>query len=253
MKKIGVTAVIITKNEERNIGRCLHSLQDVADEIIVLDSQSEDRTREICAEFSQVTFVDHPWLGYGATKNAGNVMASMPYILSMDADEALSEELRASILALKDEKNIVYEVNRKTNYCGKWINHCGWYPDSKIRLFPKESAQWNLREVHESLEVNSGYVTRKLTGDLHHYSYYSIREHVTRAAKYAEFAAGHYLRSGKKMLGLRMLISPQLKFWKVILLRGGYRDGIFGWVIAVVSAFEVFLKFSMAIVKRRQQ
>ena len=148
-----LTAVIITKNEEFNISRCLQSLKDVADEIVVVDSFSTDSTEEICKSFN-VRFVQQEWLGYSEQKNFANSLASNDWIFSIDADEVLSDELKKSILELKN-KNIsddnVFSMNRLTNYCGHWIRHCGWYPDRKIRIWNRKVGKWQ-GEIHETIE-----------------------------------------------------------------------------------------------------
>ena len=128
-----LSAVIITKNEERNIGRCLESLAGVVDETVVVDSFSEDKTREICELFEGVRFIEHEWMGYSDTKNHANSLASNDYILSLDADEELSEELREEILGIKRglNENVAFSLNRLTNYCGHWIRHSGWHPGGR--------------------------------------------------------------------------------------------------------------------------
>ena len=139
-----ISAVIISHNEERNIRRCLESVQSVADEIVVVDSLSEDKTEEICNEFN-VKFVKQQWLGYSEQKNLANNLATNDWILSIDADEELSEELKKSILELKNNNisdDNVFSMNRLTNYCGHWIRHCGWYPDRKIRIWNRNVGMW---------------------------------------------------------------------------------------------------------------
>ena len=139
-----ISAVIICLNEERNLGRALNSLNGIVDEVLVLDSGSTDRTRDI-ALLHGAKFLDIEWEGYASTKNRGNEMASFEHILSLDADEELSPELQQSILKLKSSGETgAFTCNRLTNYCGKWIRHSGWYPDRKIRLFPKGKAKWVL-------------------------------------------------------------------------------------------------------------
>ena len=151
-----LTAVIITKNEERNILRCLNSLLDVADEIVVVDSGSTDRTEEICNSFN-VKFVQQEWLGYSEQKNFANNLASNDWILSIDADEELSEKLKNSISELKNQRlsdDEVFSMNRLTNYCGHWIRHCGWYPDRKIRIWNRTVGKWQ-GEIHETIEFSA--------------------------------------------------------------------------------------------------
>ena len=149
------SVVIITFNEARNIKRCLESVVPVADEIIVVDSNSTDETEAICQEYPNLRFVRHDWEGYVKQKNFANSLASNNLILSIDADEALSEELTQSILKLKvqDVEGKAFSMNRLMNYCGKWIRHSGWYPDTKIRIFDRRSVSWTGKKVHETLAI----------------------------------------------------------------------------------------------------
>jgi glycosyltransferase involved in cell wall biosynthesis len=173
-----ISAVIITKNEEANIDRCLRSLAGIADEIIVIDSYSDDETESICRKYN-INFIKKEFKDYSSSKNFGNSLANYSYILSIDADEALSEELRTSIKANKNNLTADgYFFNRKTNYYGQWINHCGWYPDTKLRLWKKEKGTWK-GIVHEQLKYK-GTNTKGLGGDLLHYSYPSIQSHVKK-------------------------------------------------------------------------
>lgn len=246
-----ITAVIITKNEERNIGRCLASLQGVADEIIVLDSHSTDQTESICMQHA-VRFIRQDWLGYSATKNLGNSLASHPYILSLDADEALSEALTASISAVKPKLDGVYSFNRLAYYCGKPIHHGGWYPDEKIRLFPKGGAAWKGEFVHEELVPEAGLRRTKLQGDLLHYTYYTKEEHLLKARKYASLAADSLRVRSKGLLGLllKAAFSPLWRFLSMYFLKAGILDGRAGWQIATTTAKEVWWKYTWAMKPR---
>ena len=166
-----ISAVIITKNEERNIRRCLESVKDVVDEIVVVDSLSTDATEEICRGYN-VKFVKQQWLGYSDQKNYANGLASNDWILSIDADEQLSEELKTSINEIKKNdisEDKVFSMNRLTNYCGKWIRHCGWYPDKKIRIWNRNVGSWS-GEIHETIVFSAKTNEILLEGDLLHYS-----------------------------------------------------------------------------------
>ena len=132
-----ISAVIITYNEEKNIRRCLASLQGIAEEIVVVDSHSTDRTKEICSRYENVNFISTDWKGFSDTKNYGNDIAKHSWIISLDSDEELSKELKANIASLELKEENAYEFNRLTNYCGKWVKYCGWSPDIKVRLFNK--------------------------------------------------------------------------------------------------------------------
>ncbi|PWL31491.1 MAG: glycosyltransferase family 2 protein [Fluviicola sp. XM-24bin1] len=238
-----ISATIITLNEERNIGRCIESLVGVADEIIVLDSFSEDRTKEIC-EKAGVRFEQRKWEGYSASKNYLNSLAQYEYILSLDADEALDADLREALLACKnDDEPGIYSVNRITNYCGKWIKHGGWYPDVKIRLFPKAGSQWVGAHVHEELEYPAGLKERQLPGHLEHYSYYSFKEHRERADKYSALTAAKFYEQGKRVGAMKPYVSAIGRFIGMYFVKKGILDGRMGFKIAWISAQSNVFKY----------
>lgn len=238
-----ITAVIITLNEEKNIGRAIDSLEGVADEILVIDSHSTDKTGAIC-KAKKVKFVSQDWLGYSETKNKGNNMATHPYILSIDADEALSEELKNSISkAKKNGLEGVYSMNRLTNYCGKWIRHSGWYPDEKVRLFPKNNVYWEGKWVHETLVIPSEMKRTHLVGDLHHYSYYNFKDHREKADHYSELTAKKMFEAGKKAGSLKPFLSGFARFIGMYFIKWGFLDGRMGFKIAQISAASNVYKY----------
>ena len=241
-----ISCIIITKNEERNIGRCIESLNSVADEIIVIDSYSTDRTEEICAQFN-IRFVKSEWKGYSETKNYGNSLASHEYILSLDADEALSEELRTEIKLLKNNNSIAdaYFLNRLTNYCGKWIWHCGWYPDKKLRLWNRNKGKWQGR-IHESVIMEEYSISGKLKGNIHHYSYYTINEHIAQMMHFTDLMAETLVNKRKKHFLFNLLVSPVIKFIVSFFIKAGFRDGYYGFIICVLSSVATFLKYAKA-------
>jgi ADP-heptose:LPS heptosyltransferase/glycosyltransferase involved in cell wall biosynthesis len=241
MPKLSV--VIITFNEEKNIGRCLQSVIGIADEIIVLDSLSTDKTREICESYG-VKFIQHPFLGYIDQKNKALSYASYPHVLSLDADEIISDELKRSILEAKENWTADgYYFNRLTNYCGKWIKHGGWYPDAKLRLWDTRKGKWKGLLIHEKVELEPGAKTIPLKGDLLHYSYYSIHQHIEQANRFSEIMAAEYLKKGKKANLFSLTIKPFWWFIKSYFLRAGFLDGFYGFLIAIVSSHANFLKF----------
>src|SRR6185312_8761206 len=175
MPKISV--VIITKNEEKNIGRCIDSVKDIADDIIVIDSFSTDKTEEICKS-KGARFVQHAFEGHIEQKNYATSLTEYPHVLSLDADEALDDTLKKSIAEVKENwKYDGYEMNRLTNYCGTWIKHCGWYPDRKLRLFDKTKGKWGGINPHDKFELQPNSTISRLRGDILHYSYYTIDDH----------------------------------------------------------------------------
>lgn len=238
MKKISAT--IITLNEEDKIRQCLESLQGVADEIVVVDSLSTDNTKSICEEFG-VKFVEQKWLGYSEQKNLANNIASNDWILSIDADEVLSDELKKSILKIKNEERetkneeLVYSFNRLNNYCGKWIHHSGFYPDKKIRIWNRKVGKWE-GIVHEVIKFSTKVKEVHLKGDLLHYSYSKPEDFERQVFKFAEMRAQHYFDKGKKNAGLLSVVSPIFFFIKHYLIRLGFLDGKEGFVMCWVSA-----------------
>ena len=238
-----LSAVIITFNEERNIQRCIESLLPVADEIIVVDSFSTDRTEEICKLYG-IRFFQNQWLGYAQTKNFANEHATCTFILSIDADEVLTLELQEEIQ--NEKKNGfsgIYELNRLTNYCGNWIYYSGWFPDLKIRIFPKEGSQWSGGLVHEELAFSKKLPKQKLKGLLHHYSYYSSAEHKNRADRYSKLTAKKYFENGKKAHFFSPFFSAILRFLSMFFLKFGFLDGFPGFKIAYISAQSNYLKY----------
>lgn len=240
-----LSAVIITFNEERNIGRCLESVNDIVDEIVVVDSLSTDNTQQICESFG-VQFFQVTWKGYSGQKNYAHALASNNWILSIDADEAISEELKKSILKWKKLPDPHFaSFNRLTNYCGQWIRHCGWYPDTKLRIFDKTKAVWK-GEVHEDLTFDKSIQVRHLTGNLLHYSYYSVEDHIAQTNKFSTIGARQLVEKGKKICFIKVMISPAVKFFRKYFFNLGFLDGYNGYVICRISALQTFLKYFKA-------
>jgi glycosyltransferase involved in cell wall biosynthesis len=243
-----LSAVIITKNEEKNVARCLQSLSGVADEIVVIDSFSIDNTSAICKEFG-VKFLQHEWQGYSETKNWGNSQASHDWIISLDADEELSPKLRESILEIKKTGpgGYFYSFNRFTNYCGQWIRHGGWYPEWKTRMFDRRTARWEGDFVHEKLVFDPGMKPVTLSGDLLHYSIPDIAAHIRTVNRYSSLAAEEQLAKGKKFSVFKLIFSPVATFIQMYFFKAGFLDGLYGFVIAVISAHYRFLKYAKMI------
>ncbi|MCH2224557.1 MAG: glycosyltransferase family 2 protein [Crocinitomicaceae bacterium] len=238
-----ISATIITLNEERNIERCIRSLQSVVDEIIVLDSNSTDKTEEICNRLG-VRFIQREWEGYSATKNYANSQATHSYILSMDADEALDKVLMAEIVKIKKLGSPqIYSVSRLTNYCGKWIKHSGWYPDIKVRLFPKDSCCWQGEYVHEELSYPIDLDVIQLNGNLQHFSYYSFKGHRERADNYSRLTALKMHKAGKKASFLKPYLSALVRFLSMYVFKLGFLDGKMGFKIAQISAQSNIFKY----------
>jgi glycosyltransferase involved in cell wall biosynthesis len=236
-----ITATLITYNEESNIAAALETLA-WADEIIVVDSESADRTAEIASRYAQKVIVNK-WPGYAAQKNFAGDQASHDWVFSLDADERVSEELAAEIKRLKETgaPNIAaFEMPRRAFYLGRWIRHSGWYPDFKVRLYDRRRCRWQGEFVHESV-IPDGEVGR-LRGDLLHFTVRSVSEHHQRIDRYTTLAAQQAFAQRKRASLLSLVISPPLTFLRSYLLKLGFLDGVQGLAIAFFAAYYVFLK-----------
>jgi glycosyltransferase involved in cell wall biosynthesis len=239
-----LSVVIITKNEERNLGRCLASVKDLADDIVVVDSFSTDGTERIAKKYG-ARFVQHTFEGHIEQKNWAITQAMHPWVLSLDADEALDETLRRSIAEVKRAGDAVgYSMNRLTNYCGTWIRHGGWYPDVKLRLWDSRKGRWGGVNPHDRYELEPGARIVHLEGDILHYSYNSISDHIKQVDYFTNIAAKAYNDSGKGAPLIKVLLSPVAKFIGDYFFRLGFLDGYHGFIIAKVSAHATFLKYA---------
>ncbi len=240
---VKLSVVIITYNEERNIKRCIESVQSIADEIIVVDSFSTDNTVSICKTLG-ASVVQHPFGGHIEQKNYAITQASYPHILSLDADEMPDEVFLKQIRIVK--ANWVsdgYSVNRLNNYCGQWIRHGAWYPDIKLRLWDSRKGRWTGTNPHDRYEMDSNAVITHLPGDLLHYSYQTIEEHRKKADYFSDIAAKAYLKNGKRSSLFKIYMSPLFRFVRDYIFKLGFLDGYYGFVIARIIASEVFLKY----------
>ncbi len=237
-----ISAVIITFNEEKNIEQCLKSLSGIADEIIVLDSFSTDKTKEICKKFN-VIFKQHAFDGHIQQKNRVIEAAQYNYVLSLDADEVLSKELKKSILEVKQSLSFdSYYFNRLNYFCGKAIKHSGWYPDKKTRLWNKNKAKWGGINPHDMVILEKNASEKYLKGNLLHYTFNSIEEHLNQINKFSTIKATVAFNNKKKTNILKILFKPTVKFFIQYIIKGGILDGFLGFVICRNSAYAEFLK-----------
>lgn len=242
--EVKLSVVVITYNEEANIGRCLDSVAGIADEVVVVDSFSTDRTKEICLGHG-ARFVEHPFEGHIQQKNYALTQAKYDHVLSLDADEALTEELRKSVLAVKNNWGADgYRFNRLTNYRGQWIKHCGWYPDRKLRLFDRTKARWGGQNPHDKIITELGARVENLKGNMLHYFSYNVKQHLDQINKYSEIFKDEMWQKGKKTSVLAIVVKPPFRFFKVYVLQRGFLDGFNGFFIAGLSAYTVFLKYA---------
>jgi glycosyltransferase involved in cell wall biosynthesis len=240
MEKLSV--VIISFNEEKNISRCIDSVKDVADEILILDSYSTDQTVAI-AESKGAVVKQEIFKGFIQKKNKALELASYDYILSLDADEALDPVLTDSIRRAKGNyTNRAFRMNRCSNYCGQFIRHGSWYPDTKIRLFDRRIAQWGGTNPHDKIVLRENIPVEHLKGDILHYSYHTISEHVTQNNKLSTLAAESLFAKGKKTNLFNVFVHPWWAFIQSYFIRAGFLDGLFGLVIAIQISHMTFLK-----------
>lgn len=238
-----ISLVIITFNEARNIVRCINSAKDIADEVLVIDSFSKDNTVALATNMG-VKVILTEWQGYAETKNYANSLAENDWILSLDADEELSDELKESILKVKEEGlNGTYIFRRLSNYCGHKIYHCGWYPDYKKRLFQRKFCKWTEKFIHESLICPEQNQTQVLKGIINHYSYYTITEHLTRTKKYAHLSAKQSALEKEKGIFLKLFLKPLIKFISAYIYKLGFLDGYYGIIICALQSHGTFLKY----------
>lgn len=238
-----ISAVIITLNEEKNLERCLSSLVDVADEILVVDSFSTDKTEEIARRYN-ARFIQHKFEGYIEQKNWATDQATYDYVLSLDADEALSETLRQSIIQVKTNwTHDGYTFNRLTNYCGRWIRYTSWYPSRKLRLYDRRKGQWEGINPHDAFVMHKGARVKHIKGDLLHYSFYTIGQQITQINKFSELQSQAFYYKGFRTSIWSILIKPLWRFFRDYIIKLGVLDGFYGFVISINGAYEVFLKY----------
>jgi len=241
MNKLSV--VIITFNEELNIARCLESVKNLADEIVVVDSFSKDNTKNICLSYGS-KFIEHAFEGHIQQKNFAASLATFDYVLSLDADEALDEILKKNILTAKQNFTFDgYYMNRMNNYLGKWIRHGAWYPDKKLRLWNRHKGKWGGQNPHDCYEMNDGSKVGFLNGDILHYTYTSIEGHIAQMDKFTSISAVNMFNEGKKSSLLKVFLSPVTNFIKGFFIKTAFLDGYYGIVICFINAFATFLKY----------
>lgn len=249
---MNITATIISYNESNNIDVVLDSLS-WADEIIIVDSLSTDDTVMKAQSFGpKIKIINQKFLGFGQQKNLAAEHAKNDWIFSIDADEEVTQELKDSILntvvSYTSGSPTVYNVCRKTNYCGKWILHGGWYPDILARLYKKTDAAFTTPDVHEALESKTNSKIGMLVGDLNHYSFNTVESQVKVNLKYAKLGAKALLkkRNGKRPNLLALFFRPLGKFIECYIIKKGFLDGLAGLIIAINAMYSMFMKYTFA-------
>lgn len=236
-----ISVVIVTKNEEGNIEDALKSVAD-ADEIIVVDSFSTDRTVEICRKYTEKVY-RHQWQGFARQKQTAVDYTKGPWVMILDADERVSPELKAEIVQkIAEGCHNGFYLPRENYFLNRWIRHSGWWPDSTLRLFRKESGKLEPREVHEKVVVSGS--TGYLTNPLKHYTYRSISDFVERMQRYSTLAAREIIKKSGRAGVLSLTLRPPATFIKMYFLRRGFLDGMHGLVLALLYSCYTFLKYA---------
>lgn len=242
MEKLSV--VIITLNEAPDIERAIHSVLELADEVVVVDSGSTDGTQDL-ARNAGARVVHRDFTGYGEQKAFASEQARNRWVLNIDADEHPSVELKASIReVLTQPGHAAYTMNVLTQYCGRYIRHCGWYPNRKLRLWDRQQGAMSLDKVHEGWRTNPGATTGHLNGDLLHEGFPTIDSHMQRITNYSEIGARFDLARGKRITWPKLLLGPAWIFLTTYLIRGGFRDGYQGYLVSRNSAVAAWVKYA---------
>lgn len=238
-----ITAIVITRNEERNIGDCLASIP-FADEVVVVDSGSVDRTEEICRMDPRVRWFSEPWKGFGPQKNSALDKARNDWVFSIDADERVTPELTKEIASLPLFEPGVdgYRIPRKSFFGKKWVRYGGWYPDHTIRLWRRRAGRFVDRSVHEVVRVSGTVGT--LRGDLLHYTYRDTADFIERMNRYATLGAAELRKTGARGTTFDLLFRPPFTFFRMFVLRRGFLDGELGFRLAVLYAIYTFVKYA---------
>lgn len=242
-EKLDISVVVITHNEEKNIRRCLEHAQ-WAREMVVVDSNSTDKTVQIAREYTDKVFL-HPFEGYVEQKNYALDRATLDWVLSVDADEVVTPELLNRIRDVwprEKERYAGFTANRRSQFCGKWISHCGWYPDRKLRLFRRSKGCWVGDDLHERVQIE-GHV-KDLDADVLHYTYENLADNIERIQRYSGIFAQAQFKKGKRTTFLDLAIRPPARLLRTFILKRGFLDGRHGLVLSVVAAFYVFLKYA---------
>ena len=241
---ISLSVVIITFNEQHNIDKCLCSVEKVANEIVVIDSFSTDNTENICAKHN-VTFIKNKFNGHIEQKNFAISKASHPYILSLDADERLTNKSIQDILSVKQKwESDAYSFKRLNNFCGHWVKYGSWYPDRKVRLFKKTAGSWQGENPHDEFITKKEATVTSLSSDILHFTFTSISQHIKQINYFTDISSQQLFKKGKKSSLLKILFSPIIKFIRDYLFKLGFMDGLYGFIIAYNSSHAKFQKYT---------
>ena len=242
--KVKLSGVVITFNEEDKISKCIESLEPVCDEILIVDSFSTDKTKEICLS-KKVTFVTNKFDGHIEQKNHAKSLAKYDYIISLDADEVLDDEAQKSVLKIKENwSNNGYSFNRLNNYCGKWIKYGSWYPDIKLRIWDRRSGNWGGINPHDEFILSESKKTKVLNGYILHYTADSKEQYQNQMKYFSEIAAKAYFAKNKTSSTFKIILNPLFRFLRDYFLKFGVLDGNAGFQVCKATAYGTYLKYT---------
>ncbi|MDN3608509.1 glycosyltransferase family 2 protein [Vibrio ostreicida] len=241
-----IAVALIVKNEAQHLKACLDTVYEWVDEIVILDSGSTDQTEDIARSYTDKFFVNAEWPGFGQQRRLAQSHVTSDYVLWLDADERVTPELKLSILsAIKENKpETVYQAARLSWVFGRYIRHCGWYPDRVLRLYPTQLTQYNDALVHEKVEVAPQMEVKTLQGDLIHFTYNDINHYLVKSAGYAKAWAEQREKKGKKSSLSQGILHALGCFLKMYVFKAGFLDGRQGFLLSVLSAHSTFVKYA---------
>ncbi|SMS01558.1 SPBc2 prophage-derived glycosyltransferase SunS [Vibrio mangrovi] len=246
MRQPTLAVALIVKNEAKHLEACLNTVQGWVDEIVVLDSGSTDDTETVARQFTDKFFSNTNWPGFGPQRRLAQSYVESDYVLWLDADERITPELRSSIqnAVRADKPNTIYQISRLSWVFGRFIRHCGWYPDRVLRLYPTQLTQYNDALVHEKVEVTSSMAVETLSGDAIHYTYDDIHHYLVKSAGYAKAWAEQRQQRGKKSSISQGMIHAMGCFLKMYVIKAGFLDGKQGFLLSLLSAHSTFVKYA---------
>ena len=246
MNKPTLAVALIVKNEAENLNACLETVQGWVDEIVVLDSGSTDATEQIARRFTDKFFTNINWPGFGRQRQIAQSYVESDYVLWLDADERVTPELKLSVQKALSEgrQDTLYTLARLSWVFGRYIRHCGWYPDRVLRFYPTQLTQFNDALVHEKVDIRPGMKVAKLSGDLLHFTYQDMHHYLVKSAGYAKAWAAQRQQRGKKSSLSQGLVHALGCFLKMYVLKAGFLDGKQGLLLSLLSAHSTFVKYA---------
>lgn len=241
-----LAVALIVKNEAKNLDACLKTVADWVDEIVILDSGSTDETEQVARKYTEKFHVNKDWPGFGPQRRLAQEYVESDFVLWLDADERITDELKTSIQQAveKNEPNTLYSICRLSWVFGRYIRHCGWYPDRVVRLYPTQLTQYDDSLVHEKVEISAEMNVKELSGDAIHYTYNDLHHYLVKSAGYAQAWAEQREKRGKKSSILEGMLHAIACFLKMYVFKAGFMDGKQGFLLSVLSAHSTLVKYA---------